>query len=360
MLTSDFDFHLPENLIAQEPASPRDHSRLMILNREKQSIEHKYFYDLIDLLTENDVLVFNNTKVINARLFAHPKSETKSNPYEIFLIKEIEKNIWEVLVNPGKKFQTENEFTLLEKDKKTPSDISVIVTKINEDGTRNIKFYKQNSQFLNINSQFLKFGHIPLPPYINSNVPKEKENFFEKRYQTVYANNQKKGSIAAPTAGLHFTNALLKKIKAKNIQIEFVNLHVGLGTFLPVKTEDVSKHQMHSEFFSLTHDTANNLNKAKKFGKKIVAVGTTTVRVLESSSKNGILNPQIGETSIFITPGYKFEFVDKLISNFHLPKSTLIMLVSAFAGKDFIFESYKEAILKKYRFYSFGDAMFIK
>lgn len=368
MLTSDFNFQLPQNLIAQKPAYPRDSSRLMVLNRANQTIQHKHFYDLPDLLEENYVLVFNKSKVMPARLFALPQTnnvETKDllslpSPYEIFLIKQINKNSWICMVKPGKKFQIGSEFQILTKDQQNLSEISCTVEKINEDGTRILKFESPPDPAVLREDlgDLLQQGHMPFPPYIHVDQNNEKQ--FEKSYQTVYADESKAKSIAAPTAGLHFTEKLLQKLKNKGIRTEFVTLHVGMGTFLPVKSEKIEDHQMHSEFFELENETAERLNEAKKQGKKIISVGTTSTRVLEScANKNETLNPKFGETNIFIYPGYQFKFIDTLITNFHLPQSTLLMLISTFAGKDFVFKAYEEAIKEKYRFYSFGDAMII-
>ena len=365
MQTSSFNYDLPKSFIAQDPASPRDHSKLMILNKNLKTIEHKHFYDLPEILNSNDVLVFNKSMVIPARLFATANSET-SKPYEIFLLKQIDQNNWTALVKPGKKFKLNNIFQILEKDKKRLSNTTAIVKSINSDGSRNLEFTShlpdtnvipvRIGQGGQAGESPLLYGHPPLPPYITKN-----QNDYENSYQTIYADENAKGSVAAPTAGLHFTEELLKKLKNKNIQTEFVTLHVGLGTFLPVKADNIKDHKMHSEWFSIDKETAKRLNSAKKQGKRIIAIGTTSVRVLEScTDENGILKPKTEETNIFIYPGYKFKFINSLITNFHLPKSTLLMLVSALAEKDFIFKAYKEAIKKKYRFYSFGDAMIIK
>ncbi len=343
MNLSNFDFELPEKLIAQSPIKPRDHCRLMLINRQTQKTEHQHFYDLVDILRPNDVLVFNKSKVLNARLYC----KSASHPYEIFLIKNISENTWQTMVQPGKKFQIGSKFQILNKDQKTLSDIETEVIEILEDGTRILKF----------NSQLSQVGHIPLPPYIN---PKNADQY-ENEYQTVYCDENFKKSIAAPTAGLHFTEELIEKLKNKGVQMEFVTLHVGLGTFLPVKTQDIKSHQMHSEFYEIDKKTADNLNQAKANKKRIIAVGTTSARVLESATNNeGFIEEKADETDIFIYPGYVFKFIDSLITNFHLPKSTLLMLVSALADREFVLKVYNEAIKEKYRFYSFGDAMLIE
>ncbi len=336
MKLSDFDFDLPQEYIAQTPLGKRDASKLMVLHRENNAIEHKKFADIADLLDENTVLVLNESRVIPARLrFKLGESEA-----EILLIKPFAGNAWECMVRPGKKFK---EGTVLNIDEK----LKVEVKEVLESGLRIIAFECNNF------TEYLKErGQMPLPPYITEKL-EEKE-----RYQTVYSDEE--GSVAAPTAGLHFTPELLEQLEAKGVQIEKVLLHVGLGTFLPVKTDDVEDHEMHGEWLRLDSETASRLNAAKGAGKKIVAVGTTSVRVLEScADKHGKLAPHAGETDIFITPGYKWKFVDNLITNFHLPKSTLLMLVSSLASKEFIFAAYEKAKENNYRFFSFGDAMYI-
>ncbi len=331
MELSDFDYDLPKNLIAETPLINREDSRLMMINRVPKNITHHIFKDNINILNRNYVLVFNNTKVIPARIRI-------SDKHEIFLVKKINTKIYECMVYPGKKFKIGKQFEINNQLKGEVIDIN--------NGLRIIKFECNNiKNFINT------YGEIPLPPYIKKKLKDP------NRYQTVY--NKHEGSVAAPTAGLHFTKNLLNTLKDKGIKTEFITLHVGLGTFQPVKTKNILEHKMHSESFELNQKTVANLNQYKKEGKKIIPVGTTTVRVLESCTQNGLLIPKSGETDIFIYPGYKFKFIDGLITNFHLPKSTLLMLVSAFATQKLIFKAYKEAINKKYRFYSFGDAMII-
>ena len=342
-----FDYHLPKEFIAQESIEPRDHSRLLILNRKTGAIEHKYFYDIIDYLSDNDVLVFNNSKVVPARLYG--KKIPGLGKTEILLIRPEDKEIfdfiswpkqWVVIGKPQLKRGQVIEFNKALKGE--------IETELNYE-----KVICFNMEGEALKKEILLLGKFPLPPYITKPT---KKSFLE--YQTIYA--EKEGSIAAPTAGFHFTKDLFKKIQEKGIDIQFITLHIGLGTFLSVKSKDIEKHQMHSEFFELSKDTAKILNKAKSEGKRIIAVGTTAARVLEScSDKNFELKEKNDWTNLFIYPGYKFKFVDALITNFHLSKSTLLMLVSAFAGRDLILKTYQDAIEKKYRFFSFGDAMFI-
>lgn len=329
MRVSDFDYTLPEELIAKEPATPRDHSRLMVVNRETGEISHRKFLDLPEILPENSVLVFNDSKVLKARLFG--------DLGEVLLTKKIEGTTWECLVKPGRKFK--------EGSKVKFDGLEGEVIKINEDGSRIIKFGS------NLDEAVEEIGHTPLPPYI-----KDSQTTHDQ-YQTIYAKD--KGSVAAPTAGLHFTDKVFKELEEKGIGKEFLTLHVGRGTFEPVKVDSVRDHKMHSEWFTLSPETAESLNAAKQESKHIVSVGTTTTRVLESCSDNGHIEPQSGETDIFIFPGYKWQFVDHLLTNFHLPKSTLLMLISSLASKELIDRAYEEAIKEKYRFYSFGDSMLI-
>ncbi len=355
MNLSDFDYNLPKEFIAQTPLEQRDESKLMVLNRKERTIEHHKFFELPELLGSDCVLVFNESRVIPARLkFKIPApigSGRSDGNAEILLVKPVHDDTWECMVRPGKKFSPET-------DEQIDSECSFYVEDITPHGLRTIQFRCDN-----FSNWLKKHGHTPTPPYI-----KEYEGDPE-RYQTIYSKTE--GSVAAPTAGFHFTDKVFGKLKAKGIQTEFVTLHVGLGTFQSVKVDNITKHNMHSEWFSLSEETANRLNKAKADGKKIVAVGTTSVRVLEScSNSDGLLEPKSGETDIFIYPGYKWKFVDKLITNFHVPKSTLLMLVSSFAqpkdddskfvGRDFILKTYEEAKNEKYRFFSFGDSMFIR
>lgn len=339
MKVSDFDYELPERLIAQHPSEKRDESRLMVLNREKQTIEDKVFKDVIDYLNPGDCLVRNNTKVIPARLYG--KKETGAN-VEFLLLKRVHNDTWEVIVRPGRK--------LLKGAKVVFGDgiLEATIDDVLENGNRLVTF-KYDGIF---NEILDKIGLMPLPPYIKEKL-KDKD-----RYQTVYAKYD--GSAAAPTAGLHFTEELLEKIRQKGVEIANVTLHVGIGTFRPVKVENVEEHDMHSEHYYIKREDVDKINNAKKNGKRIISVGTTSCRVLESiADEKGFVKETEGDTSIFIYPGYKFKCIDSLITNFHLPQSTLVMLVSALAGKDFILKAYKEAVEKEYRFFSFGDAMII-
>ena len=341
MKTDDFDFELPEELIAQEPILKRDSSRLMVVDKKTGSISHHVFTDIVDLLNKGDVLVLNDTKVIPARLFGI--KENTSAHIEVLLLNNIENNIWSCLVKPAKRVK---EGTIISFG---DGLLKAKCLEVDDEGIRKIEF-KYDGIFMEILD---KLGTMPLPPYIKTKL-KDKD-----RYQTVYAKNI--GSAAAPTAGLHFTNELLEKIKNKGIIICYVTLHVGLGTFRPVKVEDVSKHKMHSEYYEMNEETANILNKAKEEGRRIISVGTTSVRVLETvMNKYNYFCKCSGWTDIFIYPGYKFKAIDNLITNFHLPKSTLIMLVSALASREIILNAYNEAVKEKYRFFSFGDSMFIK
>ena len=340
MKVSDFNYNLPKELIAQVPIKNRDQSRLMVLDRKNKTIEHKIFKDIIDYLEPGDCLVRNNTKVIPARLYGI-KEETGAN-VEFLLLKRIEGDIWEVMVKPGKKLMPGARVSFGDGLLKAE-----IIEKL-ADGNRKVKF-----EYSGIFNEILnEIGLMPLPPYIHEKL-KEKD-----RYQTVYAKYE--GSAAAPTAGLHFTDELFEKLKEKGIEIANVTLHVGIGTFRPVKVENIEEHDMHSEHFYIKAEDAEKINKAKKEGHRVIAVGTTSCRVLESiADENGYVKEVEGDTNIFIYPGYKFKCLDALITNFHLPESTLIMLVSALAGKDFIMQAYEEAVKEQYKFFSFGDAMFI-
>ena len=339
MKVTDFDYELPEELIAQTPMEKRDESRLMVLDRKEQTIEHKHFKDVIDYLEPGDVLVRNNTKVIPARLYG--KKETGAK-VEFLLLNNMEKDIWECIVRPGNKLHIGAKVIFGD------GLLKAEVLDTMPGGTRKVKFHYEGI----FNEILDKIGLMPLPPYIHESL-KEKD-----RYQTVYAKYE--GSAAAPTAGLHFTPELLKKIEEKGIDIANVTLHVGIGTFRPVKEDTVEAHQMHSEHFYIKEEDCEKINKAKKSGHRVIAVGTTSCRVLETiADDNGYVKPTEGDTQIFIYPGYKFRCLDALITNFHLPQSTLLMLVSALAGKDYIMGAYKEAVKEKYRFFSFGDAMLI-
>ena len=338
MNIKEFDFNLPEELIAQHAIEPRDHSKLLVLNKNKRTREHKKFFNIIDFLKKDDVLVINRTKVIPARLFG--KKETGS-VMECFLLKRYDLYTWEVLLKPAKKLKLGQKIIFSD-------ELSAELVEIKEDGNRVLKF-EFEGRFEEILD---RLGEMPLPPYIAEKL--EDKN----RYQTVYAKEGE--SVAAPTAGLHFTEELLEKIREKGITIAEVFLDVGLGTFRPVQVENILEHNMHSESYRVPEETADIINKAKKNNQRIIAVGTTSVRTLESVvNEDGIVEAKEGDTSIFIYGDYKFKVVDGIITNFHLPKSTLIMLISAFGGKEFVFESYEEAIKEKYRFYSFGDSMFI-
>lgn len=338
MKSSDFFFNLPEELIAQHPVEPRDASRLLGYDVNKKEIEHKQFRNIADYLKKGDVLVVNRTRVIPARIFAD--IEGYSRKVEILLLKRLSYSVWEALVKPGKKMKIGTVGSVGDK-------LQFKVTGIKEDGERLIEF-NFNGVFENILEEI---GNIPLPPYIKEKL----EN--GERYQTVYS--RELGSAAAPTAGLHFTDELLEKIKQKGVEIAEVILHIGLGTFRPVKVENIEEHHMHSESYLISDEAANKINKAVDEKRRIICVGTTSVRVLESvADEYGHVKATSGETNIFIYPGYKFKIVRNLITNFHLPESTLIMLVSALVGKDETLKVYNEAIKEKYRFFSFGDATF--
>ncbi len=340
MKVSEFNYELPEELIAQTPIEKRDESRLMVLDRDKQTIEHKTFKDIIDYLEPGDCLVRNNTKVIPARIYG--KKETGAH-VEFLLLKNIEGDIWESIVRPGNKLHVGTKVIFGD------GLLTAQILEIMPGGTRKVKFTYQGI----FNEILDKIGLMPLPPYIHEEL---KDN---DRYQTVYAKYD--GSAAAPTAGLHFTPELLKKIEEKGVKIANVTLHVGIGTFRPVKEENVENHEMHTEHFYIKQEDVQKINETKKQGKKVIAVGTTSCRVLETiADENGFVKETEADTSIFIYPGYHFKCLDGLITNFHLPQSTLLMLVSALAGKDYIMKAYNEAVKEKYRFFSFGDAMFIR
>ena len=342
MKLSDFNYDLPKELIAQVPIEKRDEARLMVLNRKNKTIEHKVFKDIIDYLQPGDCLVRNNTKVIPARLYGK-KEQTGAN-VEFLLLNRIEGDTWEVMVRPGKKLMPGAQVSfgdgLLKAD---------ILDKM-EGGNRKVEFHYDGI----FNEILDQIGLMPLPPYIKEKLEKK------EMYQTVYAKYD--GSAAAPTAGLHFTEELLQKIKDKGVEIANVTLHVGIGTFRPVKEENIEEHKMHTEHFYIKQEDVDKINETKKNGKKVIAVGTTSCRVLETvaDENTGLVKQIESDTGIYIYPGYKFKCVDGLITNFHLPKSTLLMLVSALADREFILEAYNKAVEEKYRFFSFGDAMFIK
>lgn len=337
----DFYYELPEELIAQDPLEDRSSSRLMVLDRESKKIEHKVFKDITGLLRPGDCLVLNNTKVIPARLFG--TKEGMTSEVEVLLLKRTEKDIWECLVRPGKKCRPGALLSFGD------GLLKGEILDIGDDGNRHIKFTYEG-----IFEEILdKLGQMPLPPYIKHKL-KDKN-----RYQTVYAKYD--GSAAAPTAGLHFTPELLKEIEEKGVNLAYVTLHVGLGTFRPVKVENILDHHMHSEFYQITKEAADIINETKRRGGRVICVGTTSCRTIESAAdESGRLSESSGWTDIFIYPGYKFKVLDALITNFHLPESTLLMLVSALAGREFILDAYKCAVEEKYRFFSFGDVMFIK
>lgn len=340
MKTSDFYFDLPEELIAQDPLQKRDSSRLLLLDKETGEFRHKVFHDIIDYLNPGDCLVVNNTKVIPARLIG--EKEGTGAKIELLLLKRKENDVWETLVKPGKKAKVGTKIIF------GGGLLTATVIEVIEDGNRHIKF-EYDGIFEEILDQL---GQMPLPPYITHRL--EDKN----RYQTVYAKYE--GSAAAPTAGLHFTNELLDALKEKGVVIASVTLHVGLGTFRPVKVDDVTQHHMHSEFYQVEESEAKKINDAKASGHRVICVGTTSCRTIESAAtEDGIVKAGHGDTSIFIYPGYKFKVLDELITNFHLPESTLLMLVSALAGKEHIMAAYEEAVKERYRFFSFGDAMFI-
>lgn len=341
MKTSDFDYDLPKELIAQDPLEDRSASRLMVLHRKSGTIEHRVFHDIVEYLRPGDCLVRNNTKVIPARLFG--MREDTGATIELLLLKRRENDVWETLVKPGKKARTGAK--LVFGDNHLTGEIIDVL----EDGNRLIQFHYEG-----IFEEILdELGQMPLPPYITHQL-KDKN-----RYQTVYAKYE--GSAAAPTAGLHFTEELLQRIQEKGVRIARVTLHVGLGTFRPVKVEDVTEHHMHTEFYHVSQEAADIINETKKQGGRVICVGTTSCRTIESAAdEHGVVQATEGDTDIFIYPGYQFKVLDCLITNFHLPESTLLMLVSALAGKEHIMAAYKEAVAMKYRFFSFGDAMFIQ
>lgn len=340
MRVEDFNYELPEELIAQDPVEPRDSSRLMVMNREDGQIQHKIFRNIVDELNPGDILVLNDTKVLPARIYAHKESGAV---IELLLLKQVEADLWQCLVKPGKKALpgTQLLFDLPE--------LTAEVEAHSDEGTRLIRFNAKKDFFELLD----RLGTMPLPPYIKKPLQDQ------SRYQPVYA--RERGSAAAPTAGLHFTERLLEEISQKGVSIAKVLLHVGLGTFRPVKAENVEDHVMHSEFYRVTEEAAAAINRAKAAGGRVIAVGTTAIRTLETvSSDNGEIIPGEGWTQKYIYPGYRYKAIDGMITNFHLPKSSLIMLVSAFAGRENVLHAYQVAVEEKYRFFSFGDAMFIR
>lgn len=343
LTTHDFYYDLPEELIAQFPSAERDMCRLMVLDRETGRVEHKVFRDIIDYLNPEDMLVVNSSKVIPARLLG--TTEKTGSPMELLLLRMLDSGEWETLVRPGKKAKLGASFTF-------GGILRATVTDIVEGGNRVVKFDYDTEKYKTVYEVLDAIGNMPLPPYITKKLENKSD------YQTVYAKEE--GSAAAPTAGLHFTDELLERIKAKGVGYGEVTLHVGLGTFRPVKVDKIEDHLMHGEYFHITDEVAEEINRRRERGGRIIAVGTTSSRVLESvSTPDGRVHAIDGETSIFIYPGYKFKAVDALITNFHLPESTLIMLVSALAGKEHVMNAYEEAVREKYRFFSFGDAMLI-
>ena len=339
MKTHDFWYDLPEELIAQTPLEKRDYSRLLVLGRNSGEVSHKHFYDIIDYLSPGDCLVMNDSRVLPARLLGHRPS---GGAVEVLLLRDQGKKKWECLCKPGRKMQVGNEVIF------GNGELSAVVTEVKDDGNRIVEF-RYEGIFLEV---LERLGKMPLPPYIKAELQDQ------ERYQTVYS--REVGSAAAPTAGLHFTNELLEKIRQKGVRTAFVTLHVGLGTFRPVKAEEISEHHMHSELCMISEDTAATLNETKAGGGRIICVGTTSCRTLESLvNDDGTFDAKSKWTEIFIYPGYQFKAMQGLITNFHLPESTLVMLVSAFAGRENVLAAYNEAVQQRYRFFSFGDAMFI-
>ena len=344
LTTHDFYYDLPEELIAQFPSAQRDMCRLMVLDKEKKTVEHKVFRDIIDYLNPEDMLVVNSSKVIPARLLG--VTEKTGASMELLLLRMLDSGEWETLVRPGKRAKVGSSFDF-------GGILKATVTDVVDGGNRVVRFDYDTEKYKTVYEVLDAIGNMPLPPYITKRLENKSD------YQTVYAKEE--GSAAAPTAGLHFTPELLEKIKAKGVGYGEVTLHVGLGTFRPVKVDKIEEHLMHGEYFHITDEVANEINERRAKGGRIIAVGTTSSRVLESvSTPDGKVHAIDGETSIFIYPGYKFKAVDALITNFHLPESTLIMLVSALAGKEFIMDAYETAVKEQYRFFSFGDAMLIQ
>ncbi len=346
LMTSDFFYDLPEELIAQTPIEPRDHSRLLCVDRATGDLEHKHFYDILDMLKEGDTLVVNNSKVIPARLYGYVEGREDAK-IELLLLRTHSLDVWETLVKPGKRAKIGSRLVF------GGGILRGEITDIIDEGNRLIKFEYDREKYENIYNILHEIGLMPLPPYITERL-EDKD-----RYQTVYAD--KNGSAAAPTAGLHFTKELMAKIEAKGVKIVPVMLHVGLGTFRPVKADSISEHIMHTEYFSVSAESAKMINERKAAGGRLICVGTTSCRTVESvADENGFVSEMSGETGIFIYPGYKFKAVDAIITNFHLPESTLLMLISAFYDREKVLDVYKTAVEEKYRFFSFGDAMFIQ
>ena len=343
MRTSDFNYYLPEELIAQTPIEPRDHSKLMLVERDQSAISHDRFFNLPKYLRQGDVLVFNDSRVISARLYG--SRDDTGNKIELLLLSRLKEGVWRALVRPGRRMR-ENDYFIIHDRDGNKSEMTGQVLEVEESGSRIIK----------ITNEFLieDIGNVPLPPYIHEKVSDP------ERYQTIYAKSE--GSVAAPTAGLHFTEELMSNIRDKGVLTEFVTLHVGWDSFRPLKSENIFDHKMHSEYWHLSNQTALNINEAKQEGRRIISVGTTAARLLENvfEKQNGYpIREGSGWADIFITPGYEFRVLDGLITNFHLPKSTLLMLTSALSGRDLMLKAYREAVDSEYRFYSFGDAMLI-
>lgn len=347
MNLSEFDYELPEKLIAQMPADKRQNSKMLVLDKKNKTIEHKHFFDIVDYIEPNSILVLNNTKVLPARLYGTKDTGAK---IEVFLLESKENKNWSCLIKPSKRVKPDTIITISNELKVRP------IKRLEDDGEWLVELIYDGELFDILH----KVGNIPLPPYIERKLKADELKQFDmERYQTVYAKDE--GSVAAPTAGLHFTEEILQKLKDKGVEIAYVTLNVGLGTFRPVKCENILEHKMHSETFEITQDAADKINQAKANGKKLVAVGTTTVRTLETAfQKYGCIQACHDNSELFIYPPYEFKVVDNLITNFHLPKSTLLMLVSALASKEFIFKAYNEAIKNEYRFFSYGDCMLIK
>ena len=347
MNLSEFDYELPEKLIAQMPADKRQNSKMLVLDKKNKTIEHKHFFDIVDYIEPNSILVLNNTKVLPARLYGTKDTGAK---IEVFLLESKENKNWSCLIKPSKRVKPDTIITISNELKVRP------IKRLEDDGEWLVELIYDGELFDILH----KVGNIPLPPYIERKLKSDELKQFDmERYQTVYAKDE--GSVAAPTAGLHFTEEILQKLKDKGVEIAYVTLNVGLGTFRPVKCENILEHKMHSETFEITQDAADKINQAKANGKKLVAVGTTTVRTLETAfQKYGCIQACHDNSELFIYPPYEFKVVDNLITNFHLPKSTLLMLVSALASKEFIFKAYNEAIKNEYRFFSYGDCMLIK
>ena len=347
MNISEFDYELPENLIAQMPADKRQNSKMLVLDKQNKTIEHKHFFDIVDYIEPNSILVLNNTKVLPARLYGTKDTGAK---IEVFLLENKENKNWSCLIKPSKRVKPDTVITISDELQVRP------IKRLEDDGEWLVELI-YNGELMEI---LHKVGNIPLPPYIERKLKTEEIKQFDmERYQTVYAKDE--GSVAAPTAGLHFTQEILQKLKNKGVEVAYVTLNVGLGTFRPVKCDNVLDHKMHSETYEITQEAAYLINNAKAKGKKLVAVGTTTVRTLETAyQKLGCIKACHDHSELFIYPPYEFKVVDELLTNFHLPKSTLLMLVSALAGKEFVFKAYNEAISNKYRFFSYGDCMLIK